>query len=117
MKKWSDDEGVEFHNSDLCYGREYNPGSGTVDIAKISIRGVYPDGGRWGYLEEAHEMAVVVSGEGFIETKETGKHKLKTGDVVYVEPNERFRWGGNMELIVPCGPAFDPAKHKFEEAS
>ena len=114
MKKWSDEEGTEFRNSDICYGREYNPGSGTIDIAKISIRGRFPETG-YGYLEEAHEMAVVIKGNGYIETKAGVRHDLKAGDVVYVEPMERFRWGGDMDLIVPCGPAFDPAKHKLEE--
>ena len=117
MKKWSDAEGTEFHNSDLCYGREYAPGSGTLDIAKISIRGVYPSEHKWGYLEESHEMAVVIKGSGYIVTKNGGRVDLKEGDVVYVEPMERFRWGGNMDMIVPCGPAFDPNKHKFEEAA
>lgn len=117
MKKWSDEDGEKFQNSDVCYGREYSPGSGTVDVAKISIRGAYPDVGKYGYLEEAHEMAVVVSGQGYIETKKGEHHNLKAGDVVYVEPMERFRWGGNMDLIVSCGPAFDPKKHKIEEAA
>lgn len=117
MKKWSDEEGTEFKNSDLCYGKEFNPGSGTIDIAKISIRGEFPDNGRFGYLEEAHEMAVVIRGAGFIETKNGHRQDLKEGDVVYIEPMERFRWGGDMDLIVPCGPSFDPQKHKIEEVS
>ncbi|HEY1835783.1 MAG TPA: cupin domain-containing protein [Candidatus Saccharimonadales bacterium] len=117
MKKWSDEEGEEFRNSDKCYGREYVPGSGTIDVAKISIRGEYPGGGKYGYLEEAHEMAVVVHGKGYIETKKGEHYDLQEGDVVYVEPMERFRWGGNMDMIVPCGPAFDPSKYKIEEAT
>ncbi len=40
---------------------------------------------------------------------------FKDGDVVYIEPMEWFCWGGNMDMIVPCGPAFDPSKHKLEE--
>jgi len=116
MKKWSDEEGEAFENSDICYGREYAPGSGTIDVAKIFIRGEYPGAGKWGYLEEAHEMAVITRGAGFIETEAGEHYDLKTGDVVYVAPLERFRWGGDMDMIVPCGPAFDPSKHKIEEA-
>ncbi len=117
MQKWTDDQGVEFRNSDICFGKEFKPtGTDTIDVAKISIRGEFPANGCWGYLEESHEMAVVLRGEGYIETKEGEKTILKEGDVVYVEPLERFRWGGNMDLIVPCGPAFNPSKHKIEEA-
>jgi hypothetical protein len=117
MKKWSDEDGAEFHNSEKCYGREYSPGSGTINVAKIFIRGEYPGNGGYGYLEEAHEMAVVIRGEGYIKTKEGEHYDLKEGDVVYMEPMERFQWGGDMDLIVPCGPAFDPAKHHLEEAA
>ncbi len=116
MKKWSDEDGVEFHNSDICFGREFKPDTDKIDIAKVMIRGEFPDKNRWGYLEESHEMAVVIKGEGYIMTKEGERQKLKTGDVVYIEPFERFRWGGDMDLIVPCGPAFDPKKHKIEES-
>ena len=116
MKKWSHEEGEEFRNSDLCFGREYKPDTNKVDIAKIMIRGDFPGKDKWGYLEESHEMAVVIRGEGYIVSEKSGRQNLKEGDVVYVEPMERFRWGGNMDLIVPCGPAFDPTKHKIEEA-
>lgn len=114
MKKWSDEEGKEFRNSETCYGREYVPGSGKIDVAKIAIRGEYPGDNKYGYLEETHEMAVVIRGAGYIETKNGEHYDLKEGDVVYVEPLERFRWGGDMDLIVPCSPAFDPAKHHIE---
>lgn len=116
MKKWSDEEGQEFKNSDICFGREYKPETDKVDIAKISIRGDFPSSNKWGYLKESHEMAVVVKGEGYIVTKEGGRVELTAGDVVYIEPMERFRWGGNMDMVVPCGPAFNPAQHGIEEA-
>jgi mannose-6-phosphate isomerase-like protein (cupin superfamily) len=115
MKKWSDEEGTEFRNSDICYGREYKADTDKIDIAKVTIKGEFPGDGQWGYLEEAHEMAVVIRGEGVITTKKGERHNLKTGDVVYVEPMERFRWEGDMDLIMPCGPAFDPKKHKIEK--
>lgn len=114
MKKWSDEEGVEFRNSDICYGREYDPGVGVVDVAKIFIRGRYPASG-WGYLEESHEMVVITRGSGYIETKDGEREELIAGDVVYIEPLKRFRWDGDFDMIVPCGPAFDPAKHKYED--
>lgn len=116
MKKWSQDEGVEFRNSDVCYGREFKPDTDKIDVARISIRGQFPDGDRWGYLEESHEMAVIIRGQGYAEKKSGERFELKEGDVLYVAPMERFRWGGDMDMIVPCGPAFTPGKHKIEEA-
>lgn len=114
MKFWKKDTGVEFKNSNKCFGREYKSTTGKIDIATISIRGKFPENG-WGYLEESHEMAFILNGEGLIETKSGQIKKLETGDVVYVEPKERFRWEGNFDMVVTCGPAFDPDKHHLEE--
>lgn len=113
MKIWKKDTGNKFSNSDACYGYEYNPGSGKIDIATISIRARFPEKG-WGCLEESHEMAVVIEGQGYIEFRDGKRHELSKGDVVHIEPMEWFCWGGNMDMIVPCGPAFDPNKHKLE---
>ena len=69
----------------------------------------------WGWLEDCHEMAVITNGEGYAE-KKTGEHyDLKAGDVIYIPPNTKWAWGGNFDMIVPCGPAFAPSKHHMEE--
>ncbi len=114
MKIWHDEDGVEFKNSDVCFGREYNPDCGKIDVAKIYIRGCFPERG-WGWLEESHEMAVIVRGEGFIQLKGEDPQKLSAGDVVYIESMQKFCWGGDMDMIVSCGPAFEPGKHHLEE--
>ena len=115
MKLWHDEDGEEFRNSDVCYGREYKPEGGKIDVAKISIRGRFPEKG-WGWLEESHEMAVITCGEGYALTKEGQRFDLKVGDVLYVEPGTRWCWYGDFDMIVPCGPAFDPKKHHVEES-
>jgi mannose-6-phosphate isomerase-like protein (cupin superfamily) len=115
MKVWRDEDGVEFKNSDVCFGKEFKPNTDKVDIAKISIRDRFPATG-WGYLEESHEMAVITNGEGYIETKDGERKELVAGDVVYVEPTTRFCWGGNFDMIVTCGPAFEPGKHHLEDS-
>lgn len=105
-------DGEEFRNSDVCYGRSY-VASDQVDVAKISIRGEYP-ARAWAYNEEAHEMAVIISGTGWLEVRGEQRRELAEGDVVYLSPLERFRWGGEFDMIVSCGPAFDPAKYHTE---
>ncbi|MBP9667463.1 DUF861 domain-containing protein [Candidatus Saccharibacteria bacterium] len=114
MKIWHDEDGEAFTNSDVCWGKEFNPGTGAINVAKISIRGRFPEKG-WGYNDEAHEMAIVVRGKGTIEIKGEESHDLKVGDVVYFAPQERVRWSGELDLIIPCGPAFEPGKHHVEE--
>lgn len=114
MKVWRDEDGEKFENSDVCFGREYKPDTDKVDVAKISIRGRFPEKG-WGYLEESHEMAVIVRGEGYALKKDGEQFDLKSGDVIYIEPMTKWCWGGDMDMIVVCGPAFQPEKHKLEE--
>lgn len=113
MKLWHDQDGKDFANSEVCFGRGYKTGTDKIDVAKISIRGDYPEAG-WSYNESAHEMAVITRGNGWVQTKGDQKCELTTGDVVYLPPMERFRWGGDMDMIVPCGPAFDASKYHLE---
>lgn len=114
MKLWRDKDGEEFVNSDVCFGKSFSASIGAIDVAKISIRGNYPATG-WGYNEEAHEMAVITRGSGWVQIKGSERQELTAGDVVYLPPIERFRWGGDMDMIVPCGPAFDANKYHLEE--
>jgi hypothetical protein len=114
MKLWHDGDGEAFKNSDKCFGREYNPGSGTIDVAKISIRGRFPEKG-WGWLEDIHEMAIITNGSGYALAKDGERFELQAGDVLYIEPGRRWCWGGSFDMIVPCGPAFEPGKHHLEE--
>lgn len=115
MQKWSDNDGVEFKNSELCFGKEFQPiGTDKINIAKISIRGRFPEKG-WGYLEESHEMAVITRGNGYALKKDGERIDLQEGDVIYIPPMTKWCWGGNMDMIVPCGPAFNPQKHHLEE--
>lgn len=116
MKLWHDEDGVEFRNSDLCFGREYKPDGGKLDIAKISIRGRFPASG-WGWLDESHEMAVITRGSGYALAKDGERFELAAGDVLYIEPGRKWCWGGNFDMVVPCSPAFDPDKHHVESAS
>ena len=114
MKLWHDKDGDEFRNSDVCWGRSYQPDTDAIDIAKISIRGRFPEKG-WGWLEDTHEMAVITRGEGYALAQDGERLELKAGDVIYIEPGRKWCWGGNFDMIVPCSPGFTPQKHHLEE--
>ena len=117
MKIWSDDEGTEFQNSDACWGKEFQPASRRVDIAKIFVRGEYPAAKSWGYLLESSEIVVIVRGEGTICKKGEQPIPIKAGDVVSIETHEGYRWSGDLDMIIACSPAFDPKQVKIEEES
>ncbi len=114
MRIWHDEDGEAFTNSDVCFGREYNADDKKLNVAKILVRGVFPENG-WGYNEEASEMAVITRGAGWVQQKGGERRELAVGDVVYFAAGERVRWGGDFDMIVPCAPAFEPSKHHIEE--
>lgn len=114
MKIWHNDQGEAFRNSETCWGESFTTDSDIVDVARIVIRGEYPEHG-WSYNEEAHEMVVVTVGSGSVEIKDGKTHTLTAGDVVYLAPQERFRWSGDMELVISCSPAFDASKYHVED--
>jgi hypothetical protein len=35
------------------------------------------------------------------------------GDLVLIEPGEKYFWEGNMDLFIPCSPAWYPEQHKL----
>ena len=113
MKFWKSDEGNEFKSNENIFGREYQPDSKKVDIARISVRGEFPSEGAWGRVGGGScEIVTVVKGEGYAEFKDHGKVNLTEGDVLYVEHDEWFRWGGNMDIVAACSPAFDSTKRE-----
>lgn len=114
MRIWQKGEGMQFRNSDGCYGEAFAEDATSLDLAVIEITGRYPDTG-YIYNDEAHEMAYVSQGQGYFRQKGDEWRHLNTGDVVYFAPGERVAWkSDSMTIVVPCSPQFDPAKHHEE---
>lgn len=103
----------EFQNSDQCLAIEYPLEDKEISAAVIILKGRYPDKGRVVNMK-VRELAYVVKGSGklVVENKEA---KLKTGDIVLIEPKEKFYWEGNMTMFMPCTPPFYPEQHKEVE--
>jgi mannose-6-phosphate isomerase-like protein (cupin superfamily) len=102
-----------FKNSEVCTAIEYPMGDKDINGAVIELSGRYPDKGRTVNLE-CKEMAFVIGGKGkvVIEGKEV---ELNEGDLVLIEPGEKYFWEGNMRLFMPCAPAWNPEQHKQVE--
>lgn len=49
------------------------------------------------------------NGRVVVEEKEVRLHQ---GDLVLIEPGEKYFWEGKMELFMPCTPAWHPEQHK-----
>jgi mannose-6-phosphate isomerase-like protein (cupin superfamily) len=99
-----------FKNNDVCTAIEYPLGDKDINGAIIELNGRYPDKGNVAN-EICKELAYVIKGSGkvVVEGKET---KLNEGDLVLIEPGEKYFWQGDMTLFVPCTPAWYPEQHK-----
>ncbi len=110
MKKVHKNETKKHKNSDVCLAIEYPLGDKDINGAVVRLSGRYPDKGRV-VNKRCKELAYVISGSGrlVVEGKEV---ELGEGDLVLIEPGERYFWDGNMTMFMPCTPAWSPEQHK-----
>lgn len=103
-----DSKTVQHNNA--CTVTEYKiDKDNQIDCAIIALSGRYPLQGSV-MNQICKEMAYVVNGSGKIVVED--KEILMTvGDVVLIEPGEKYYWEGEMRLFVSCTPAWDPAQH------
>jgi mannose-6-phosphate isomerase-like protein (cupin superfamily) len=98
-------------NSDSCVATEYPmDNEKDINIAYITINGRYPEKGK-ARNNVCKEVFYIVKGSGTLyfggEEYEVGK-----GDVLMVEPGDEYYWEGNVELVVPCSPAWYPEQYE-----
>lgn len=98
-------------NSPACTAIEYPLKSPDINCAIVELTGRYPETGV-AMNTECKELAYVVNGSGrvIVDNKETA---LAEGDMVLIDPGEKFYWDGTMTLVVPCAPAWRIEQHKI----
>ncbi len=113
MKIVRKNETKSFKNSEVCTAIEYPIDDKDINGAVIELSGRYPDKGRT-MNEISKEMAYVIKGSGRVVVEGVETH-LDEGDLVLIDPGEKFFWEGNMTLFMPCTPAWSPDQHKQVE--
>jgi mannose-6-phosphate isomerase-like protein (cupin superfamily) len=110
MKIVKKNETKEFKNSDQCIVTEYPLNDKDINGAIAKINGRYPDKNLV-VNTKCKELALVLNGSGkvIIEGKE---FQFGAGDVILIEPNERYYWEGNFEIFMPCTLAWYPEQHQ-----
>ena len=113
MKVVHKDQTEKFKNSSTCTAIEYPLGDKDINGAIIELKGRYPEKERVVNLK-CKELAYVISGSGkaVVEDEEI---KLQEGDLILIEPGEKYFWEGNLIMFVPCAPAWYPEQHKEVE--
>ncbi|MEI7603417.1 MAG: cupin domain-containing protein [bacterium] len=106
-------DSVEYHNASSCTAIEYPSNEKDINIAGIIINGRYPETGL-AYNKVCKLMAYVVKGSGKL-VVESLEVVLNIGDVVTINPMEKYYWEGSMELIMPSVPAWTPDQYIHEE--
>lgn len=100
----------EFKNGENCTAIEYPWGDKDINGAVIVLTGRYPAVDRV-VNSKCKEMVYVIHGSGKL-VLEGKTIALKEGDLVLVEPGEKYFWDGQMTLFTPCTPAWSPNQHK-----
>lgn len=92
---------------------EYALDNDKMDMAVATISGRYPEENR---VTNAisNELVYVCEGEGkiFIENQE---QQISAGDVILIEPGEKYYWEGDLTLLMTCNPIWTPEQHKIVE--
>lgn len=92
---------------------EYNLNDKDINICYCKINGRYPIAG-FAKNKKCKELAFVLSGEGLVNI-ENKTFKLQAKDVVLIDKNEKFFWEGNLELVLPCAPAWNVNQYETIE--
>lgn len=113
MKFVSKQQTITHDNSDHCIATEYPVGDKDIDFATVEISGRYPDEGRV-TNRTSKEICLILKGHGriVIEGKEI---RLNGGDVILIEPGEKYYWDGTMSIAVSCTPPWNKEQHKSVE--
>ena len=113
MKFISKNQTKIFKNSENCTAIEYPAGDKDINGAVIELTGRYPIKGRIVNLK-CKELAYVIKGSGkiVVEGKEIN---LNEGDLILIEPGEKYFWEGNSKIFASCTPAWYLEQHKEVE--
>lgn len=111
MKIVKKSEVVKFEHGQTCTANEYPVNDKDINVAIIELNGRYPEKG-CAMNEISKELAYVMAGSGKI-VVENNETEVAEGDLVLVNPGEKFYWEGNMKLFMPCTPAWNPEQYKI----
>lgn len=100
-------------NSAGCVAIEYPLGDKDINGSVIELSGREPDQGRIVNLL-CKELAYIITGSGKI-TINDKEINLEAGDLILIEPGEKFFWEGKMTMFMPCAPAWYTDQYKKVE--
>ena len=100
-------------NDEACLAAEYPMADKDINGAVIELTGRYPDKGRAVNLR-CKILSYVISGNGKV-VVEGEEVNLNQGDLILIEPGEKYFWQGNLKLFISSTPAWSPEQYKEVE--
>jgi mannose-6-phosphate isomerase-like protein (cupin superfamily) len=110
MKIIHKDQTEKVSNNGNCIVFEYPLGDKDINGAVVELKGRYPEKGRVVNLK-CKELGYIIKGSGKIVIDDQ-EVLLNEGDLVLIEPGEKFFWDGDFVMFVPCTPAWYHEQHK-----
>ena len=115
MKICKKEQSIERRNGNYCTVTELPIETPSLNMATAEISGRYPESGH-AINHKVSEMVYIQEGSGSI-TVNDQLTAFKNGDVVLVEPGDKFFWNGKFKGIISCSPAFTIEQHEVIEAT
>ncbi|MDE1860960.1 MAG: cupin domain-containing protein [Candidatus Micrarchaeota archaeon] len=100
-------------NPGRCIVHEYDLEDADIDGAVAEIAGREPAEG-FEANKKCKELCYVAKGRGRL-VLEKESVSLRKGDMVLIQPMEKYYWDGNMTLVVSCSPKWRLDDHIFVE--
>lgn len=104
-------DAVKHENSPNCTVYEYPTKNSEINIGVAEISDRYPEQG-YAMNHTCIEMGYILKGSGKLVT-EAKTVILSAGDVVLIPSGERFFWEGNMTIVLPTTPAWNPQQYSL----
>lgn len=83
---------------------EHPLGDEMINVAIAKVTGRYPTTGN-ALNQRCKEMAYIHEGNGKVVVNDK-EYLVNTGDLVLIEPGEKFHWEGDMSIFISCTPAW-----------
>ena len=100
-------------NAPSCIAYEYEHGDEDIDIAFIEINGRYPEKGRV-VSKISKEIIFISKGNGKIEI-DGESFTLNEGDTVLIQPNQKYFFEGELNLVFCCHPSWNPKNYEYTD--
>ncbi len=110
MKFVTKKQSIQHKNSDTCIAIEYPMADKDLNCALIKLDGRYPE---TGFLvnKVCKELVYILKGAGVVGLG-TGEQTLRADDMLILDPGEKYYFEGQLEMLMPCSPAWYPEQHK-----